>query len=241
MKPLSIGHAFKWLALLSLVSVSPMAMAMSVQPMVMELDPLGRNSRVVIRVENKDSAPLTIEAHPRRLEMAADGAETLHAADDDLLVFPPVAIVAAGGTQSIQVQYVGDPELVESRAYRVSIEQVPVDFEHSGTAQVGVVASMHTLLNVVPAKATPSLQVLSIAEDGDDWILEIRNAGNRYARFSETRWTVESGDRSVRLDSQELGERLDRNLILANSTLKIAFRPPPGLKANRSRVSISSQ
>lgn len=226
--------------LLSLSAALSVAHAFKVEPLIIELDSIGVGARQSMRVQNNAAAPLTIEASAHRLALDAGGGESLTPADDDIVVFPPLAVVPPGSSQSFQVQYVGDPEIDASQAYRIALDQVPVDLGGSAGSQVGIVASINPLLNVVPPNTRPKLAVTRIEPEGDRWQLEIENRGDRFARFSETEWTISAGGRSETLPGIDVQRRADRNLILPGNTLTVLFTPPEGLSADGASIGIAS-
>jgi len=123
------GAVAALIALAALAVAPSSGRAFSVQPLLMELAPLGGASRASMSVTNANARAVTIEALPMRLAHDGNGREVLTDAEDELLVFPPVAIVQPGSAQTLQVQYIGDPELAVSGTYRVLVQNVPVSLE----------------------------------------------------------------------------------------------------------------
>jgi P pilus assembly chaperone PapD len=89
--------------------------AMTVQPVAVDLRMAGRESSAPIRVENNGPNPLPVEI---RIVETDFGPDTVRASDrvtDDVIAFPPQAIIPPGGTQVFRLQYVGDPAAERSR------------------------------------------------------------------------------------------------------------------------------
>lgn len=226
-------------ALLSFTT--PLVFAFSVQPMVFELDASGGNSRTTLTIANDGSTPLSIELIPQRITIDDAGKETRTPADDDLLLFPPVALVNPGTSQVVQVQYVGDPEIAQSIPYRVSVNQVAVNVGSDASEGIRVAANFNTLLNVVPLASNAALGVESIEKNQSDpakWTLMIKNTGNKYARLSRTEWVVRDGQQVVELSSSEVAKRSESDLMLPNRTRIVVFTPPDGMNAKTSTVEI---
>lgn len=211
------------------------AHALSVSPMVKEIPTAGANSRFSYTVQNGDSYKVAVEARVVKLDLDANGMEMLTPADDEVLVFPPIASIDAGAAQVLQVQYVGDPAIAVSQTYRVLVETIPVP-SSDGSQKIGVSAMFRTLLNVVPERSKAVLSVLSLAE-GDDgqWNVQIENTGDRYARLSSTRWVLDSneGKRFV-LESNTVAASTRQNLVLPRSVRSIDFDVPKDVHLDES-------
>ena len=136
--------------------------AQRVEPMVFELASSGTKSTTSLRVSNNKSSPLTIEVEPTRISLDDEGNETRTLAEDDFLIYPPQSILQPGKTQVIKVKYIGDPNIDISKAYRISVKQVPVDLGLGDTTGVGLLLNFNTLANVIPAKAKAELSVVDI-------------------------------------------------------------------------------
>ena len=230
------------IALLALVSSAPV-FAQRVQPMIFELAPFGREAQTTLRVENTKQEPITIEVVASRLALDVDGNETRTDAEEDFLIFPPQAIVQPGKAQSIRVKYIGDPELAQSQAYRVSVRQVPIDLGEQARSAVGMVVNFNTLANVVPqrSEAQPTVVSITSAAEPQRWNLTLRNDGDRFVRLSETEWTVtDSQGRSQRLEKRQVAQLTDRNLLLPGSELNIQIPAIEGFHAATTQIAIHS-
>jgi len=80
------------------------AYAQRVQPMVFELEPLGKGSTESIRLENNKQRPITVEMNASKIVLDEFGKETNIPADEDFLIYPPQTIVQPGKTQIIKVR-----------------------------------------------------------------------------------------------------------------------------------------
>ena len=97
------------------------AHAISVEPMVFELEPIGVQSSENLRIQNPSSGPITMEITAESLDFDESGNEVNTPAEDDFLIYPPQVIIPAGGAQVVKVKYVGDPLMEKSKAYRIVI------------------------------------------------------------------------------------------------------------------------
>jgi len=139
---------------------APLALATTVQPILLDLNTSGRNMTGVITVQNTSAAALPIEIRVDQLKFGPRGAEVDHPSDD-LLVFPVQAVIQPNQSQAFRVQWVGEPSLTESRSYYVTVAQAPVALPQ-GQSAVQVVYNFQTLVNVSPTNGgAAQLRVLS--------------------------------------------------------------------------------
>ena len=136
------------------------ASAMTVQPVVIDLQTAGRSMSQVIQVENTFATPLPVELTIQELELTPDGVKQTGKDPGDLLVFPPQAIIAPGQTQTFRVQYVGDPGLAKSKHYYVTVAQLPVKLPE-GQSAIQILYNFQVLISVSPAGVKPKIEVQS--------------------------------------------------------------------------------
>ena len=243
------GHAKKFMSKLLLailaLGAAQSTLAQRVQPMVYELAPSGSDATQSLRIENSKSTPVTLEFVASKIILDENGRETNESAEDDFLIFPPQALIQPGKTQLVRVKYVGNPDLEQSKAYRISVKQLPVTLDKSGSTGVAMLVNFNTLANVVPKSAKPSLAITDIsAADNGMWSITVENTGDRYARLSKTEWTVESTDGSakpMRLKKDQVGGLTELNLILPNSKLTQLIRALDGFDPTTTRITIDAK
>lgn len=123
------------LALASLVAASPCA-ALQFTPFVQDFAPQGREARRTYSLENDGDAPIAVQVRMVERRMALDGSEQNLDAEDDFVVFPPQLVLQPGERRTVRVQWIGDPAPTVELAYRIIVEQLPVDF--GGPARTGL-------------------------------------------------------------------------------------------------------
>ena len=136
------------------------AHAMTVQPVVIDLQTAGRQMSQVITVENTFATPLPVELTIQELDLTADGVKQTGKDPGDLLVFPPQAIIAPGQTQTFRVQYVGDPGLAKSKHYYITVAQLPVKLPE-GQSAIQILYNFQVLISVGPLGVKPKIAVQS--------------------------------------------------------------------------------
>lgn len=145
-------------ALSASVLPAPAVLAMTVQPVVVDLQTAGRSMSQVITVENTFATPLPVELAVQELDLTPAGIKPTGQDPGDLLVFPPQAIIAPGQTQTFRVQYVGDPGLARSKHYYVTVAQLPVKLPE-GQSAIQILYNFQVLVSVAPAASKPELSI----------------------------------------------------------------------------------
>lgn len=148
------------LAALVLMTSPTVTWAMTVQPVMIDLNTSGRGMSQTITVENTFATPLPVELRVQELKVTANGVELTGVDPGDLLVFPPQAIIEPGQTQSFRVQYVGDPDLAASKHYYITVAQLPVKLPE-GQSAIQILYNFQVLVSVTPSGVKPSLAIQS--------------------------------------------------------------------------------
>lgn len=206
--------------------------ATSVQPVVVDLQPAGRRMSQIITVQNTFQTPLPVELRTQVAEYSADGIRGTGQETDDLLVFPPQAIIAPGQTQSFRVQYVGDPELPTSRHYYVTVAQLPVRMPE-GESAVQILYNFQVVVGVGMVGARPALQVTGteISTEGDGQprlVLTIENGAPTYGYLSDGALRIVQRDANGQevfrrtLNGEEITQEIGYGLVGAGQTRRIA-------------------
>lgn len=136
------------------------AVAMTVQPVVIDLQTAGREMSQVVTVENTFSTPLPVELAVQELELTPEGVKQTGKDPGDLLVFPPQAIIEPGQTQTFRIQYVGDPALAKSKHYYITVAQLPVKLPE-GQSAIQILYNFQVLVSIAPTKIRPQISVAS--------------------------------------------------------------------------------
>ncbi|MCK8516028.1 fimbria/pilus periplasmic chaperone [Methylonatrum kenyense] len=163
--------------------------AFEVQPMRYILAPSGSDAQETVRVRNPTRNPLPLEITVRERSADEHGNPRERSGEDDFLVFPPQAEIQPGETQNFRVQYIGPPDLEQSKSYTVAITQLPVE-RPGGSTGVQVIFDVGTAAHVVPPGAESDLVVAGTSvSDADDSVLTARleNRGNLFALLIDYR------------------------------------------------------
>lgn len=136
--------------------------AMTVQPVVIDLQTAGREMSQVVTVENTFANPLPVELTVQELDLTQDGVKQTGKDPGDLLVFPPQAIIEPGQTQTFRIQYVGDPALAKSKHYYVTVAQLPVKLPE-GQSAIQILYNFQVLVSIAPSGIKPQITVQGAA------------------------------------------------------------------------------
>ncbi|MDD1781921.1 molecular chaperone [Enterovibrio sp. ZSDZ35] len=219
---------------------SSQSSAYQVKPMIAEMTPLGKGAQMSMRIDNTNDFPLTVELVPLSLKMDSAGAETLQPADDDLLVIPVTAVIAPGKSQSVMVRYIGDPEIKQSKAYRISVRQQNVLRGEDQDLDIGLLMRFDTLMNVKPENTAPKLSVKSLKKGKHDWLVEVANQGDSYGRINDTVWTLKDGSKTHVIRGGEFREYIVGTLVLPHSSRVFPMKPVKGFSPNSTSIEISN-
>jgi len=218
--------------------------AQSVEPMIFELEPLGSRSSQSLRIVNQNSGSMTIEIVPLKIVLDEFGKETHILAEEDFLIYPPQTIIPADATQLIKVKYIGDPTIENSQAYRISVNQLPVDLK-TDSAGVSILTKFLTMVNVVPKKSRPELKITDVtADENDRWLVTVENSGNRFGSLSNTSWEIENTQdpaQSKDLSADEVGSFVVHTLVLPKSKLKLSVPAIEGFDPNLTKIKMKKQ
>lgn len=149
-------------AIAACATIATAVYAMTVSPVVIDLQTSGQRMSQIVTIENKYAKPVILEVLTQEATYTDDGVKGTGKATDDLLVFPPQAQIAPGGTQAIRIQYVGDPDLAKSKHYFVTVAQLPVKIPE-GDSAVQLLYNFQIVTGVSMAGKRPAIAVAKAA------------------------------------------------------------------------------
>ena len=127
------------------------AWAYQVQPMIVEMQSVGKNSLVTYRLQNPANTPLPVEVEVYKRTFDENLQEVLVPAEKDFVVLPPQIEVAANGYQVFRAKYLGKPDLAQTQSYRIVFKQLPLEDEkEKAKAGVKMMFNFATLVFVTP-------------------------------------------------------------------------------------------
>ncbi|MDE2560653.1 MAG: molecular chaperone [Sphingomonadales bacterium] len=201
----------------------PAATAMTVQPVVIDLQTSGRGMSQVLTVENTFTNDLPVELTIQELELTPDGVKKTGKDPGDLLVFPPQALIPPGQTQTFRVQYVGDPQIKTSHHYYITVAQLPVKLPE-GQSAIQILYNFQVLVSVGPNGVKPHILIdnATIGKDAAGKaipVLQVRNDTPTYGYLSNGHLRIVEKDASGKeifsrsLSSAEIQQTMGFGLI----------------------------
>ena len=154
-RPLTVSIA---LAFLSVAPVRALALGMS--PMYMELAAGGKTS-AQFQFSNPSQTSAAVEIKIETLTYDEAGNRRTTPDGGNLIVVPPVAVVAPGSTQTFRVQWVGSANIARSQTFLITARQLPVKLPQDGGSRIQMVQAFGALLTVAPVGGTSHLQLVS--------------------------------------------------------------------------------
>ena len=200
------------------LGLAGIAHAYQVSPRIYDMTPTGKGASTVIRGNNTNKSPITVELQAEKRLFDANGKESREAADKDFVLFPPQAVIAAGATQAVRVQYVGPTALTKSETYTITVKQVPVKLPNDGKSGVQFVFNFSTVANIVPAGAKPSVEVASVEPGAKTLKVTLKNAGNKYANLALSNVELSGGTFKTVVKDEAWRKALGTSWILPGGT-----------------------
>jgi len=162
--------------------------AMTVSPVSIDLTTSGKRNSQVVTIENKYTTPITLEILTQETVYTDEGVKGTGTQTEDLLVFPPQAQIAPGGTQAVRIQYVGEPNIAKSKHYFVTVAQLPVKMPE-GESGVQLLYNFQIVAGVAMSGTKSNIQVTSaesyMGNDNKPYLmLVLKNDANTYGYLS---------------------------------------------------------
>ena len=206
--------------------------AMTVQPVVLDLQTSGRGMSQVITVQNTFATALPVEIRIESLDVDGDGFHGTGKDPGDLLVFPPQALIQPGQTQTFRVQWVGNPNIASSKHYYVTVAQLPVQLPQ-GQSAIQILYNFQVLVSASPAGARSNLQIAG-AEFGKNAdgkpipVVVVKNESGAHGYLSRGRLEITETDASGKqvfdkvFPGPELQQVVGFGLVASGQTRRIA-------------------
>ena len=150
------------LAAVLLVGAPFAAKALLVQPIVVEMATMGAGSTAAFEVVNDRNSTVTVEIGTEELQVPASGpVSTVPNDGSEFLIFPPQAVIPAGGRQVFRVRWVGEPDLEKTKLYMFTTAELPVGLPEGETG-VELYYAVQSIVSVTPPGAVPSISIPTV-------------------------------------------------------------------------------
>ena len=219
-----LARALRALCILAAVAAPAIdAFAMTVQPVVLDLQTSGRGMNQVVSVINDSAAPLPVELDVQEFFISTKGTTSTGKDPGDLVIFPPQAMIQPGQTQVFRVQYVGGAALTGSKHYHIRVAQLPVS-SPKGQSRIQVLYNFVVVASVGPPAAKPAIHVLSTDLGKNEAgkpvpIVTVTNDSSTYGYLSRGKLRIIEADQAGKevfrqtLSGPELQQLLGMGLI----------------------------
>ncbi len=198
--------------------------AMTVQPVAVDLRMAGREMSAPIRVENNGPNPLPVELRIVETDFTPESVRASDRLTDEVIAFPPQAIIPPGGTQVFRLQYVGDPDGERSRHYYAEVAQQPVELPE-GQSAIQILYNFQVMVNVGsviagdPQLSITGSEVVTNGEGKPVVSFTVANASRNYGYLSQGTLTIVHFDASGRevmrrsMSSNDIQQNIGYGLI----------------------------
>lgn len=180
------------------------AQAFRFSPFRAKFEPSGADSNQIFQVDNNTGVPATVQIRIAERRIDVDGGETLRDNEKDFAIYPPQIILPPHTTRAVRVQWIGDPNLKEERAFRIIAEQLPVNLskERPKGSSVKILVSYHGALFVTPPGLSQNvtLDFFGVSQDPEQKrMLEIvlHNRGTQHALLRNLKLSIKDDRGSV--------------------------------------------
>ena len=173
------------------------ASALRFSPFRAKFEPSGAASNQLFQVENNTAVPASVQIRIADRHVDVDGGETMRDNEKDFAIYPAQMILPPQSTRSVRVQWIGDPNLKEERAYRIIAEQLPVNLskEKPKSSSVKILVSYHGALFVTPPglsqNVTPDFFGVTQGPDQKRMLeLVLHNRGTQHALLRDLKLSI---------------------------------------------------
>lgn len=246
----------KHLSMLILLLFQLTAYGIQMMPMEAEIV-IGQNKMVEFTLKNSLSYPVAMKAaiYERTPNIFGLEGKYIEANDKLFEVIKPNIILMAKGDKSgrdkktIRVYYKGSLDMAHEHAFRIIVQQMPVDLDKKNKSKnkVRFLAKFVGALYVTPPKAKPNLILSDIKLDKNTINFKVENQGQRRDFIEGLKITVKGIDKKNQVVTKEFkGEELKNiyhHTILSKKTRQFSFEIPQNtfnqpIKANDIQVSL---
>ena len=203
-------------AAVAALGVAAPATAQTINPMVYDLAPAGKDSSRELEFWNSQNRPVAIEVLASRRSYDPHGAAIDVPAPADFTVVPQQFIAAPGERKKVRLTYTGASALDRSATYAVAFRQVPISTAEADP-RVRVLFEFTSLAHVVPTGAKEDVTVAAQVT-GSTATLTFTNHGTRYARLDAAPLRIREAGIDLSLDPAELRDTHDLRWILPGET-----------------------
>lgn len=213
------------------------ASAFRFSPFRAKFEPSGVGANQLFTVENNTGEPTSVQIRIMTRDVDVDGGEKNADAEKDFMIYPAQLVLKPHASRSVRVQWVGDPNLKEEKAYRIIAEQLPVNLDKKKpkTSTVKFLVSYRGALFVTPPGLAHNvtLDFSGTTQDATGRkILEIvlHNRGTQHAMLRDLKLDIrDDKGNTVSLAGESQLKGITGEGILAKHRRRFMIPRPEGL------------
>ncbi|MGR5194487.1 fimbria/pilus periplasmic chaperone [Vibrio rotiferianus] len=201
-----------------LIIISYPSSAIIISPTVLELNTSKTNNAQLV-VTNNSNNKLPLEVTVKQLVFTSDGKYTTrHIVTDEILVFPPAAMLMPGKNQTFRVQWLNSKPISQSESYFIRFSEAKVktneDNPHRDNVTTDVDLNIHynALVHVFDQTLRPRVYA-NIDKLG---AITLQNKGDRYTFSSLIRFSDLNSEANTLLQS-----KIGQHFLPPHSSIKL--------------------
>ncbi len=216
-------------------------------PFRVKFEPSGDGANQLFSVENNTGEPATVQIRITTREADVNGGEKNVDVEKDFVIYPAQLVLEPHATRSVRVQWAGDPNLKEERAYRIVAEQLPVNLDKAKpkTSAVKFLVTYRGALFVTPPGLAHNVTLDftgTIQNAAGEKMLEIvlHNRGTQHALLRNLKLDIkdDKGD-TVTLSGDDQLKGVTGEGLLAGHRRQFLIPWPKGLGGTPTHVDFS--
>ncbi len=227
----------RWfVAVILWIAVSLPLSAFNLEPITADLEPSGPRSVVTLRLSNSYTESIAVRIRILTRTEDREGWEVNSPADELFTVYPSRVVIGPKGIQLVRVQWKGDANPSQELAFRLLVEQLPVDFGENKRAggSIRILTRYLGSLYVLPSHAKAEVRIIQTSvgtdKEGRKGIfLVFQNQGTAHTILGDLTIEVSAIGRKLVFEGDSLRGISGENL-LAGSKRTVFLPLPPELQ-----------
>ena len=224
--------------------ISSQAEAFRFSPFRVKFEPSGAGANKTFVLENNTDQPASVQVRITTREVDENGTETNADDESDFAIYPPQLVLKPHQKRAVRVQWIGDADLKEEKAFRIVAEQLPVnlDKQKPHTNSVKFLVTYRGALFVTPPglSSDVSLDSTSVTEGASGKkMLELifNNQGTQHAVLQNLTLNLKNDKgEGVTLSDPKMLKGITSEGILAGQKRRFLLPWPKGLTAAPTEV-----
>lgn len=222
--------------------------AYRLDPISRVFTPTGSTATQSFEINNDGAERVALTVSVQTLERDEAYVETNHDAEDQFLIYPPQLVLSPGKRQTLRVTWLGDPKPGRELAYRLVVQEVPIEkLDPSAkpptqlAGHVRVLLSYRGTLFIRPSNAAPRVAVeagsTTPAESGKTLAIILANHGTSVGLVKSCAVTVQPAHGpAIELPATAL-VAMQNTRVLAGGRRRYALGWPAALATGAVKVS----